>query len=317
MRWNHLPHVPVEQETVQFRSCARITVGILSFYPNHIAHTALLSSEILFVFLVALSIFVFDIANERMGLMLLSGLLFGMAALTKPQGIVLPLIVLFLLSTTARRFVRFFVLIYGVLIASVVPWMARNYVVMGRPTLANTAGIDLLDGNNPYANGGHHFTDRVNNLLGDLKTIPLENVFDSKEVARDARARDLAIQFIVHDPAHFVVLVPLKWLHLFQWDLDGLDYSLRMMKLPRHIEGPASYIAELYYVSMIILFVVSLPATVRGRVRREQVGLAIIVYFTVVYSIMFGQDRFHFPMMPWLAMYSGIGAWRVLCVRGA
>jgi Gpi18-like mannosyltransferase len=48
---------------------ARITVGILSFYPNHIAHTALLSSEILFVFLVALSIFVFDIANERMGLM--------------------------------------------------------------------------------------------------------------------------------------------------------------------------------------------------------------------------------------------------------
>ena len=292
---------------------ARITVGILSFYPNHIAYTALLSSEIFFVFLVALSVFVFDVANDRVGLILLSGLFFGMTTLTKPQGLVLPLIVLPLLLTTARGFLRFVLLIYGVVIASVLPWMVRNYVVMGGPTLANTAGIDLLDGNNPYANGGHHFTDQVNDLLGDLKTIPLDNVFDGKEVARDARARDLAIDFIAHNPGRFAALVLLKWARLFRWDIDGLDYSLRLMTLPRHVERPADCVAELYYVFMIILFLVSLPATLRARARRQLLGLAIIVYFTIVYSIVFGGGRFHFPMMPWLAMYSGIGAWRLLC----
>jgi 4-amino-4-deoxy-L-arabinose transferase-like glycosyltransferase len=296
---------------------ARITVGILSLYPNHIAYTALLSSEILFVFLVALSIFVFDIADERPGFILLSGLLFGLTTLTKPQAIMLPLVALPLLSTSAKRVWRPLILVYGALVAAVLPWMARNYVVMGKPTLANTAGLDLLDGNNPYANGGHHFTDRVNDLLGDLETKPLENVFDGKEVARDARARDLAIDFIAHNPAHFAALVPLKWIQLFLWDVDGFDYSLRMMTLPRHVERPADCIAELYYVFMIILFLVALPATLRARSRRQQVGLAIIIYLTIVYSVVFGQGRFHFPMMPWLAMYSGIGAWRVLWVMDA
>jgi hypothetical protein len=298
---------------------ARITLGILSFYPDHIAFTALLSSEILFVFLVALGVLVFDIAKERIGLILLGGLFFGMATLTKPQGIVLPLIVLLMLSTTVRSFLRSAVLIYGVLIATILPWMIRNYVVMGGATLANTAGINLLDGNNPYANGRHHFTENVNDLLGDLKTIPLENMFDGKEIARDARARDVAIEYIVHNPTHIIALLPRKCVSLFLSDSDGIHYSLGMMKRPgggevRHV-FLARAAADLYYALMIVLFLIPLPTILRTKVRREQIGLAIIVYFTIIYLALFGVSRYHFPMMPWLAIYSGIGAWRLLYGR--
>jgi hypothetical protein len=187
---------------------------------------------------------------------------------------------------------------------------------MGGATLANTGGINLLDGNNPYANGRHHFTENVNDLLGDLKTIPLENMFDGKEVARDARARDVAIEYIVHNPAHIVALLPRKCVSLFLSDSDGIYYSLGMMKRPgggevRHVFF-ARAVADLYYALMIVLFLIPLPAILRTKVRREQIGLAIIVYFTVIYLALFGLGRYHFPMMPWLAIYSGIGAWRLL-----
>ena len=70
---------------------------LLCFYPNHIAYTALLSSEILFVFLVALSAFAFEAARGRAGFLMLSGMFWGLAALTKPQALILPFLFLFVL----------------------------------------------------------------------------------------------------------------------------------------------------------------------------------------------------------------------------
>ena len=116
--------------------------------------------------------------------------------------------------------------LYCALILTVTPWLLRNYHIFGAPTLAHTIGINLLDGNNPYATGGHYMDERVNALLGELKTKPLEFMFDGKEVERDRKARDVAMDYMLSHPGNVVALWPRKIVALFLSDVDGFYYSM-------------------------------------------------------------------------------------------
>jgi Dolichyl-phosphate-mannose-protein mannosyltransferase len=312
---------------------ARVTVCLLCFYPNHIAYTALLSSEILFVFLVALSAFAFEAARGRAGFLMLSGMFWGLAALTKPQALVLPFLFPLFFSGSVRSFVRSSVLVYCMVLITVSPWLIRNHSVFGAHRLAHTGGINLLVGNNPYSTGGEYFTDKVNALLGDLQTVPFQNAFDGKEVERDTRAKNIAIDYMIHNPGRVFGLLPRKLLALFKEDTEGLWFSMGMMPgsksyaapldtlarglwlPPSALEGRTdilykniSRLCRLYYVLIIALFAISLPIVLKLPIRPQHIGLAIIVSLTLVYLVLFGQPRFHFSMMPWVAIYSGLGA---------
>lgn len=337
---------------------ARVTVCVLCFYPNHIAYTALLSSEILFVFLVALSAFAFEAARGRAGFLMFSGMFWGLAALTKPQALVLPFLFLLFFSRSVRSFVRSSVLVYCMVLITVSPWLIRNHSVFGAYTLAHTAGINLLIGNNPYNDTGEgHFTDKMDALLGDLQTVPHDNVFDGKEVERDTRARNIAIDYMIHNPGRVFGLWPRKLLVLFKSDTDGLDYismgampglggswnvgpeGLRASLRGRNTADNRSTtigfrpgrvyaffeecgtkilcknvirLSKLYYVLMIALFAISLPIVLKLPIRPQHIGLAIIVSLTLVYLVLYGYPRYHFPMMPWVAIYSGLGAQALL-----
>ncbi len=305
----------ISKRLFRSESAARITLCILCFYPNHIAYSAILSSEIPFVFLVALSAVTFMAAQEkeRTDLLLVSGLFWGLATLTKPQTLLVPLIFLLVFYKGVRPLLKSCVVLYSVLLLTLVPWLVRNYVVVGAPTLAHTAGINLLDGNNPYANGRHNITEDVNAMLGDLKVLKSTGWFDGKEVERDRRAREIAIEYILNHPGHVLSLLPRKFFYLFRSDVDGTFYSLGVSDAYREGRYRALYfgsrvIAQLYYIFMIVLFLVSVPVLVRNKVRVQWIGVGIVAYFTLIYLVMFGNARYHFPMMPWLAIYSGVGA---------
>jgi len=312
---------------------ARITVCLLCFYPNHIAYSALLSSEILFIFLVASSALAFEAARGRVGFLTVSGILWGLAALTKPQALVLPFLFLLFFSRTLRSFVRSSALVYCIVLITVSPWLIRNHSLFGAYTLANTGGINLLIGNNPYNDGDGDFSKKTNALLGDLRTVPYLNMFDGREAERDARAKSIAIDYIIHNPERVFKLLPKKFLALFGEDTEGLYYSVGMMPgskssaapldtLPRALWLPSSgpevrdtnlyknlsRLFKLYYVLIVVLFVISLPTVLKLSIRPQHVGLAVIVSLTLVYLVLFGQPRYHFPMMPWIAIYSGLGA---------
>jgi hypothetical protein len=317
---------------------ARVTVCLLCFYPNHIAYTALLSSEILFVFLVALSAFAFEAARGRAGFLMLSGMFWGLAALTKPQGLVLPFLFLLFFSRSVRSFVRSSVLVYCMVLITVSPWLIRNHRVFGAYTLANTGGINLLAGNNPHHDTGYgNFDDKVNALLGDLQTVPFLNMFDGKESERDTRAKNIAIDYMIHNPGRVFGLLPRKLLALFKDDAEGLWYSMGVMPgsksyaaplgtLPRALWSPPfslegrtkilydnlSRLGRLYYVLMVALFAISLPIVLKLPIRPQHIGLAIIVSLTLAHLVLYGAPRYHFSMMPWVAIYSGLGAQTLL-----
>jgi hypothetical protein len=329
----------LSQRLLHHEYAARITACLLCFYPNHIAYTALLLSEILFVFLVAVSALTFEAARGRAGFLMLSGIFWGLAALTKPQALVLPFLFLLFFSGSVRSFARSSVLVYCTVLITVSPWLIRNHNIFGAYTLAHTAGINLLDGNNPYNTTGYsNFDDRVNALLGDLQTaplqnfddrvrvllgdpqtVPLPNMFDGKEVERDRRARNIAFDYMIHNPGRVFVLLPRKFLGLFRADTEGLYFSMGMM--PGMMLSPLyKYVvrfSQLYYDFMIILFAISLPIVLRLPIGPPHIGLAIIIFLTLVYLVLFVEPRYHFAMMPWIAIYSGLGAQAVLLGRSS
>jgi hypothetical protein len=307
---------------------ARVTVCLLCFYPNHIAYTALLSSEILFIFLVALSALTFETARDRAGFLMLSGMFWGLTALTKPQALVLPFVFLLFFSKSVSSFVRSGILVYSIVLITVSPWLIRNHNIFGAYTLAHTAGIDLLDGNNPYNDTGHHqFNEKVNALLGDLQAqiVPFENPFDGKEVERDTRARKIAFHYMIDNPGRVLALLPKKFLALYRFDNEGFILSMGMM--PSMMPSPEGstrtlyknvlQFSQRYYDFLIVLFVISLPMVVKFPLRPQHIGLAIIVSLTLVYLMVFGEPRYHFSMMPWVAIYSGLGAQALLLGKGS
>jgi hypothetical protein len=212
------------------------------------------------------------------------------------------------------------ILVYGIVLVTISPWLVRNYNVFGAFTLAHTGGINLLAGNNPYNHSGDStFTEKVNEMLGDLKTVPFEYMFDGKEVERDARARNVAIDYMLHNPWQVVALLPKKLFRLFRSDIDGFYFSMGMMPgfqgWTKAVYVCLRVLGELYYILMLLLCAIALPTILPGPIQPRHIGFAVIVTLTLVYLVLFGHARYHFSMMPWVAIYSGLGAQALVAGR--
>ena len=119
---------------------------ILSFYPNHIAYTSLLASEPLFVFLFLLGAVLFIAGPDHFGFLALSGIAWGLATLTKNQAIFIPIIFVFVFLDTRQSIVRAAGTTYLMVLVVLTPWLARNYLLFGKPVLSNIARHRSYDG---------------------------------------------------------------------------------------------------------------------------------------------------------------------------
>jgi 4-amino-4-deoxy-L-arabinose transferase-like glycosyltransferase len=299
-------------------SAARIALCILCFYPNHIAYSSFLATEMFFVFLFLLGAVLFIRASGRVGFLTLAGLSWGLATLTKPQFICLPLIFLIVFSNNIKTFVKSTAVVFLALLTCIAPWMIRNHIVFGKFMLSTNGGIVLMQGNNPYATGKHIWDENIELLLGELHTTN-GVMSDSKEVAREERARQIGMSYIKNHPLRTILLWPKKLFYLYRSDVDGFYYSMGMMPdlSPgnRYVYLGLRIFAELYYFLIIALAAIGLRTILRSRIRSQRLGIYVILYFTAICLVFFGNARYHFPVMPWLAIYAGIGGASILNVR--
>jgi 4-amino-4-deoxy-L-arabinose transferase-like glycosyltransferase len=308
-----------------FRSevAARIAICLLALYPGQIAYTSLLTTEVLFQCLLVLGAVLFVNAEDRPIWWALSGLAWGLATFTKTQALFVPgiflLVFLWPQSSTSRpasdqrgllKFFKAGVLVYATLFLVLVPWLVRNYKTFGQPLLSTNGGIVLMIGNNPYATGNQIWDDNVRNLLGDLSNDYDANHIKGRELAREQRAKQIAVNFIVHHPGKFFALMPKKFLATYKSDVDGLYYSMGMVQNPGHLFN-AGYlglkiVAELYYLAIFALFLLELPAILRSNNPSHRISLYLTLYFTLVYLVYFGNARYHFAIMPFVIMYASL-----------
>ncbi|MCK4511952.1 glycosyltransferase family 39 protein [bacterium] len=314
-----------------FRSVptARWTLLILAFYPDQIAFTSILASETLSAFTLLLGILL--LLDERLSVRraALSGFVLGLACLVRPHMIIVPAIVCAVsaLGQEGRRrlgaHLRRTLVVYAVLAVTLVPWAVRNYGVFGHLVYVSTnGGIVLYMGNNREATGRYGWSEEMTDEVGS-----------GNEYERDCRARDAAIAYIVSHPRETLRLWPEKLFRLYYRGDEGTRRNIEgMTGCDFYFHSPQEHerilasvgvraaarmrwlrmvarVSQAYYYTMMAAAAAGLLTLARRRRRRGARfplhGVFIVLYLTMVHIITFAAPRYHFPMIPWVIMYSG------------
>lgn len=197
-----------------------IAAGIMAVIPGHTYYAMHLLSEAPFGFWLSLAVYMTVLAmhstegeSKRSRLLLIAGLFWGMAVLTKPQFILLaPLATLAGLTLAMHRWDwrpawRVAVCLTAAAVIAM-PWYVRNAVVMDDPGLSTLGGYGLWAGNNeltlndPAWRGRAMPTSQVEAGLG--VSLP------EGEAASNAQARAFAVAFISEHRAEMPRLIAWK-----------------------------------------------------------------------------------------------------------
>jgi hypothetical protein len=284
----------------------RLAVLLIAIYPNQICYVPLLSVEIFFEFLLLLGFLL--LMSRSVIKLICAGLVFGVATLTKTQALFIPAVfaVPILASRPGwpafRRWLTTVALTGAATLVVVLPWTTRNYAEFETMIPVSTnGGFTLLTGNNPSASGGYTPDDP---LVADLSHDP------RNQVEMDRIATQRARRWIASHPAAFTRLVPAKIWAL--WSGDGEAewfYQMGYNGYSAHaiLFRTVRILNQIFYVLLLGAALVALPGLVRQR-RALNLwcfsGWAGVVYFTIISTVFSGQSRFHFVLMPFIAMYA-------------
>src|SRR5205823_1359587 len=130
----------------------------------------------------------------------------------------------------------------------------------------------------------------------------------------DRLATKLAIHWIRDNPVSFALLIPRKIWRLWAPDGEGeWTYQAGFKNYDKYwwVFRAIRGVNQLYYACLIGFFAVSAVCFYRQRRALSgyaATGYVLAAYFTAISMVFSGQSRFHFPLMPWVAMYA---AWTI------
>jgi ABC-type amino acid transport substrate-binding protein len=283
---------------------ARVAAAVIALWPSQVAYAARLFPAVILAFLVVAAAFVFVRARGLRGA-LGAGLLTAAAIFVAPVSMVLVAAAfacdLFRGAGMKRALARGAV-VAGVAALAVAPWTYRNWRVFGAFVPVSTnGGLSLWVGNNPNATGTYYYP-----------TSPINPLFMTEgELQRDRLGRELSWYFIRNERAQFLMLTVPKFVYTYGADVSAfqLEGIARGSEPADSARGFAARVAQTYYALVLVGFIIGLWKWRRNIVGEGTYGraplaalLAWPVAFTFVYVVFFGQDRFHFPMLPFIAV---------------
>jgi hypothetical protein len=293
------------------RLVGRLTVLMLTIYPNQIGYVPVLATEVFYTALLLLAIFLLVRSHSLLSLVL-SGIVFGIATLTKAQTLFIPAMLFAVWWVIAGNRLHLFpwivraAILYTAMIVVIAPWTVRNYMIFGEFVLISTnGGGTLLSGNNPSASGDYTENDAL------VKQVPNDV---AGQIANDRLATSLALKWIRENPIDFAILIPKKVWRL--WAPDGESEWSYQAGYKWYDEywmffRAARVLNQVYYTFLIGLLILSIVYFMRQHRMMSPysvTGYTLIAYFTAISIVFSGQSRFHFPLMPWVAMYA---AWTI------
>jgi hypothetical protein len=279
---------------------ARAAGLIVAVLPSQVAYAARLYPAVVFGFVTVIAADVI----LRSGRLYAAGLFTGAGALGAPVALTLPApflaIDLLLRRSWKRALVR--TLLVGAAAAAVVaPWTYRNWRVLGAFVPVSTnGGVNLWMGNNADADGCYNFPTSPAN--------PLYMVRD--EVRRDRLGRRLAWDYIRRHPVTFVKLTVPKFANLYAVDTSAFQYGEKRYGVDVAVSArrfPARFSQGLYAL-LWLGFIVGLFkkrrqifSSIEGKLPLAAL-LTVPVFLTGVYLVFVSLDRYHFPMLPFMAV---------------
>ena len=299
-----------------FRSNAIAVVAtlMLSLHLNWIAYSGILAAEPLYTLLSLVGVYWSLDAPGNRKRSFLVGVVLGMATLVRPQAVLLPLLALLWArrdsgNPESHNIWSSIRVAYVGLLLVVVPWAARNVIILHEPIVVSTnMGDNLLIGNNAAATGRYMPPDEA-----------LPNKLGESEFERDARARGEALTYARENPGVTARLWPNKLWHTFGYSSDGPYWAFQKVKEVVNVPGTgvdrplykfSQRYTKWYHGAVMLLFLGSLLGALvlrfraADRHRLPAVGLVLISYTALLSMAFFGNPRFAFPVLPFICMYA-------------
>jgi hypothetical protein len=280
------------------RRAGTVAAAIWALYPAAILFSGLLFPQTLVVFLLVAFTVLLDRASRRGSGFVLPGAVLGALVLVKPEWLVLAAALAILLLRRGLR-ARDAAALLASMAVVVAPWAARNQLVFGRLVLSTSFGPNLLIGNNPDATGAY-----------GPALVPARVRSARGESAVDREARNAALEYMASRPGRFLTLGIVKTAHVLSSDAElavgrftpapspPARYRDRYRSLPIGIHAAVS----LPYFVLVLAGILGLVVR-PGGVERT-VFTALVASVLLVHVVMFGGSRFHFPWMPFFALFA-------------
>jgi hypothetical protein len=198
-----------------------------------------------------------------------------------------------------------------VVVGMSVPWVVRNEIRMHAfiPTSTNTGDTLCLD-RNLTAQGGFRFADHDGCVDPNLPEVPRNNGNTRK-----------AISFVIHHPAREALQIVRRARIEFDSDSDGLFATQSLGGGPAL--GSSTYkalstIADWYFFVMLGLGAIGLLLLFRSpRVPERRIVFVAFASLFVIPLLLWGNQRFHVPLLPFLALFAAAALHRVATRVGA
>jgi len=280
---------------------------LLALFPNQVFFASLTMTEILFTTLLVLILLltVYLMLGQRappLWQVGLTGALIGYAALVRGEGLLLIAFILSALLLRWRSWRRVLtyaaVLLVGMAVI-IAPWTVRNVVRMKSLILISTSGAETLwIGHHAGADG------RITGFDVGFRYEPLPN--PEREVKINDVALDEALSFIRHHPGEDLKLIPSKLYFLYKDDGSSMHWvQLEEFTIPPQAGAFFGGLASVYY--WVALLVAAVGARTWFSLREPGKALLVgaAIYWTLIFGVVFfGDNRFHFPIIPILSLWA-------------
>jgi 4-amino-4-deoxy-L-arabinose transferase-like glycosyltransferase len=284
------------------RRIGRTGAFLLAVYPNYIFYSTLMLTEPLCaLLLVSMAGLLLRITRDARGLVGYSvgtGILAGLAALVRPGFLFLPVLLPLWGRMQGLGWRKTMALTAIVTLASLMtlaPWMIRNYHVTGvKFEVASNGGLVFWGGNHPESLGG---VVRPTTVKSDLHAGTPE--YDSSLGYR------LGLESIVSDFPATLRRTLQKMTYFLAIETDGAMWNFKGLKGAGKGILPVLLAGFAYFAAMAV----ALLALVHG-LRNRAFGswfLLLFAYSIAIAMVFEGDPRYHFPLIPFLLVYSAAG----------
>ena len=269
-----------------------VLVFIISFFPNLLLNSNVLLTENLFCLLLW---FVFYIIykkdlNIRIGIML--GFLVGIISYIRPIGLLLIILIIFYYVRVSdfKNYYPKLILMILIFVASLAPWIYRNYTIFDDFVLVSTnGGYNLLMGNHMNSNGGLNF-----DFFYDSNNRN-ENIVEKQ-------AYDQAYKNILNKPYQLLLRIPKKLFYSYYRGDTYITWAFKITenKIPPTIISLMFYTTNFSFYVLMFLSLIALLNFKKLSISKRLMFLmtSFYIFFLLVIIVFFGNERFIIPLYP-------------------
>ncbi|MCL4218479.1 MAG: glycosyltransferase family 39 protein [Candidatus Hydrogenedentes bacterium] len=307
------------------KGAAQLGAFFVAIYVPFVFYTLALLTENIYIPLMLLGMWLLlkSQDHQQRGYIVMAAIAFGAAILMRPVlTFFTPL--LFFWFWHARGKLKPAVIntaiVLGVVIVMVTPWSIRNYRVTNQFTYLDTnGGYNLYIGFHDGADGTFQMAP-VYELIEKMKQGLMESPeIQAKDVLMHNWGKEQAREFIREHPLRAILLTPLKFAHFW-----NLEQRLFIVGYSWNYIGPAPAPVLALLMALIMLpFALLVLLGVVGLIYAPEKNsgywlmLLAIAYYTAIHSIIFGEARMHYPIVPLVALFAGNGIVQLALCRRA